>query len=70
MPFFHSRDDLGNPYNAISEICHRCPEPVCITKNDNMELYRLLDDGLNSMEAGGLRTSEEVFSEIRQKLHR
>jgi prevent-host-death family protein len=38
MPTIRPSADLRNKYNEISDFCHRCSEPVFITKNGKGDL--------------------------------
>ena len=38
MPVIKPSADLRNNYNEVSELCHKYPEPVFITKNGKGDL--------------------------------
>lgn len=38
MPKIRPSSDLRNKYNEISDFCHKCAEPVYITKNGQGDL--------------------------------
>ena len=53
MPLIRPSADLKNNYNEISELCHKYPEPIFITKNGtgdivvmSIETYELLSGKL------------------------
>ena len=68
MPSIRSYADLGSNYKEISELCHKYPEPVFITRNGigdlavmSIEAYELLSGKLQlySLIDEGLRQSEQ-----------
>ncbi|MDR1317752.1 MAG: type II toxin-antitoxin system prevent-host-death family antitoxin [Spirochaetales bacterium] len=85
MPIIRSSADLRNKYNEISELCHKYPEPVFITKNGTgdlavmsietyelvrgrLELYSLLNEGLEQTKNGKTKSMTESVKNIRGKI--
>ena len=87
MPTIRPSADLRNNYNEISELCHKYPEPVFITKNGagdlavmsietyellagKLELYSLINEGLDRQKQGKVKPMKESVQLIRTKLNR
>ncbi|MCC8015307.1 MAG: type II toxin-antitoxin system Phd/YefM family antitoxin [Eubacterium sp.] len=68
MPTIRPSADLRNNYNEISEMCHKHPEPIFITKNGkgdlavmSVETYEMLNSRfeLYTLLSEGLRDVAE-----------
>jgi len=64
MPVIRPSADLRNNYNEISELCHKYPEPIFITKNGTGDL------AVMSIETYELLSGrQELYSLIEQGLN-
>ena len=72
MPEIRSSAELRNRYNEISTFCHDYAEPVFVTKNGKgrLELYSLLQEGLDDVTEGNTRPFSDAITELRSRRRR